>query len=58
MKGSENSRTDNLAAVTVKSAAIQSISRRSNIPTSPKNHFRDALKKTRYFMTSRQKVGR
>jgi len=35
MKGSENSRTDNLAAVTVKSAAIQSISRRSNIPTSP-----------------------
>ena len=35
MKGLEKSITDNLAAVTVKSAAMQSISFLSSIPTNP-----------------------
>ena len=36
MKGLEKSITDNLAAVTVKSAAIQSISFLNSIPTKPR----------------------
>ena len=39
MKGLEKSITDNLAAVTVKSAAMQSISFLNNIPTNPWNKY-------------------